>query len=175
VQGLLPGGGGANEVAAVAGVQELLQINAALAGMLNAEQAVPGSGAFAWQANVLVGGQQQQRGPGTSSSSAAAELPPGRLGRQIASAVAAILAREAQRQQQQQGALVNPASTNVDNSIVNAQPLQARYAGMRLGVPLQLDDCWMTVNPGRQGKLTGSFQPLQDVDWTAQAYGNAAQ
>jgi hypothetical protein len=69
----------------------------------------------------------------------------------------------------------DPSTSHAGNYTVDAQLLQQRYAGMLLGVPERLDDCWMTVNPGQQGKLTGSFQPLQDVDWTAQAYGTAGQ
>jgi hypothetical protein len=71
--------------------------------------------------------------------------------------------------------LALPSLEHADNSIVDAQMLLLLYPGMQLGVPARLVDCWMTVNPGKQGKLTGSFQPLQDVDWTAQAYGTAAQ
>jgi hypothetical protein len=162
----------------VAGVHELLQMNAALAGLLHAEQAAPGSGAGQWQVNALAGGvaampgqqqqQQQQQGLGVLPPAAAAAvgLPVG--GQAAAPAAANAVANP---QQQQPVPLANPNPVSADNHIIDARPLLLLYPGTRFGVPLRLDECWMTVNPGRQGKLTGSFQPLQDVDWTAQAYG----
>jgi hypothetical protein len=52
--------------------------------------------------------------------------------------------------------------------VFNAKPLIERYPGLQLGIPLQLK--WMTKNPGQQGKLTGSFKPLDGENWTTQAY-----
>lgn len=39
---------------------------------------------------------------------------------------------------------------------------------VRLSIPARLQ--WLTVNPGRQGKLTGSFHTLEGAGWTQQAY-----
>jgi hypothetical protein len=52
--------------------------------------------------------------------------------------------------------------------VFNARPLMGKYPGLQLSIPLQLK--WMTKNPGQQGKLTGSFRPLDGENWTTQAY-----
>lgn len=45
---------------------------------------------------------------------------------------------------------------------------------VQLAIPPLLT--WLTTSPGRQGKLTGSFHPVDeegaDVEWTAQAYAH---
>ena len=56
--------------------------------------------------------------------------------------------------------------------VLDATPLLAEYPNLNLGIPLELT--WVTENPGRQGRLTGSFHPLEGVDWTQQAYARCA-
>ena len=60
----------------------------------------------------------------------------------------------------------------VQYNILDATPLLVQYPNLNLGIPLELT--WVTENPGRQGRLTGSFHPLEGVDWTQQAYARCA-
>lgn len=53
-------------------------------------------------------------------------------------------------------------------SVLDASGLLAQYPNMQLAIPVKLQ--WLIENPGRQGRLTGSFQPIDGQDWTRQAY-----
>lgn len=54
------------------------------------------------------------------------------------------------------------------NWVLDATTLLAKYLKLKLGIPVQIE--WVTENPGQQGRLTGSFHPLEGGDWTKQAY-----
>jgi hypothetical protein len=65
-----------------------------------------------------------------------------------------------------------PSSPEADadnpNHVLHAGQLLAEDPRLVLGIPVELE--WLTDNPGQQGRLTGSFHPLDGADWTNQAY-----
>jgi hypothetical protein len=60
------------------------------------------------------------------------------------------------------------ADPDSPNYVLQAALLLDKYPDYRLGIPMEVE--WMVENPGQQGRLTGSFHPLEGGDWTQQAY-----
>lgn len=64
------------------------------------------------------------------------------------------------------------ADPNEPNYVLHTAPLLIKYPNLTLELPQEVE--WMMENPGQQGRLTGSFHPLEGTDWTQQAYARWA-